>query len=366
MIEKLYIQNYRCLDNLTLEFSGRPTALIIGKNGTGKSTILEAMRIIQLICRRAGRVGKLVSANDFTGNHTERPLRFEIEVALEGRRYKYELGFDWPEGFREARIFDEALSVDGHSVFKRQLAKVQVAGKEAFGLDWHVFALPIINERQEERNIESLKQFGASMILTDPLPTKMTGFSAEASTELEPDASNFASCLRGLLERKPAAYGEFDAQVKAAIPDFSSIENVTRGETGKQLIVHFQRANSREQLTVEFESLSAGEKCIFLSSYLVATNATSSPVVCIWDEPDNHLALSEVGQFITGLRRMTQRRGQFIATTHHPETVRKFSDETTFVLTRKSHLDPVVPKLLSEFAYSGDLIHALIRDEIIG
>ena len=90
------------------------------------------------------------------------------------------------------------------------------------------------------------------------------------------------------------------------------------------------------------------------------------PVTCMWDEPDNHLSLSEVGQFIISLRKMTNRSGQFIATTHHPETVRKFSDETTFVLTRKSHLDPSVVRPLADFTYSGDLINALIRDEIIG
>jgi hypothetical protein len=43
-----------------------------------------------------------------------------------------------------------------------------------------------------------------------------------------------------------------------------------------------------------------------------------------------------------------------------------FSDETTFVLTRKSPLDPAVVRPLAEFPYTGDLINALIRDEIIG
>lgn len=85
-----------------------------------------------------------------------------------------------------------------------------------------------------------------------------------------------------------------------------------------------------------------------------------------WDEPDNHLSLSEVGQFVVGLRKMSNKGGQFSATTHHPETVRKFSDETTFVLTRKGHLDPTLPKLLTEYSYTGDLVNALIRDEIIG
>ena len=60
------------------------------------------------------------------------------------------------------------------------------------------------------------------------------------------------------------------------------------------------------------------------------------------------------------------RMGQFIATTHHPETIRKFSDDTTFVLTRNSHLEPTVVRTLSDFPYTGDLINALIREEIIG
>ncbi len=249
------------------------------------------------------------------------------------------------------------------TAIKRQ---IQIAGGTPFGLDWHVFALPVINERPGERTIQDLRAFFASLILIAPVPANMSGFSEEPSIELEHDAANYASCLRALLGQKPAAYKEFDSYVSSVIPDFSSIENVARGESGTQLIVKFQAENSQRSLSVEFKALSDGEKCVFLSSYIVATNAVGSPVVCVWDEPDNHLSLSEVGQFITGLRKMAHKGGQFIATTHHPETVRKFSDETTFVLTRKSHLDPALPKLLTEFSYSGDLINALIRDEIIG
>ena len=86
---------------------------------------------------------------------------------------------------------------------------------------------------------------------------------------------------------------------------------------------------------------------------IIAPNTVGSPVFCMWDEPDNQISLSEVGQFITGLRKMANRSGQFIATTHHPETVRKFSDETTLVLTRKLHLDPTVVRPLAELTYSG-------------
>ncbi|HUY88750.1 MAG TPA: AAA family ATPase [Pirellulales bacterium] len=366
MIERLYVHNFRCLENFTLDLVGHPSAVLIGKNGSGKSTVLRCLEVFQTICRGSSRVADLISASDFAQFQTNRPMRFEVALTLTGRRFRYAIAFEWPPDFREARILDEVLSVDGADIFTRHQAQVQLSGGSTFGLDWHVFALPVINERPPARSIQDIKSFFASMILIAPVPAAMTGFAEEPSMELQDDAANYASCLLSMLQQKPKSYSIFESYVKAAIPDFSSIENPPRGESGTQLIVKFEREKPASSLSVEFKALSDGEKCFFLSAYIIASNLVGSPVICMWDEPDNHLSLSEVGQFITGLRKMTNQSGQFIATTHHPETVRKFSDETTFVLTRKSHLEPTVVRPLAELSYSGDLINALIRDEIIG
>jgi hypothetical protein len=293
-------------------------------------------------------------------------MRFEVDLKLSGKRFQYVLSFEFPAGFREARIVDERLIVDGGAIFTRNHAQIHLHGGPAFLVDWHVCALTVINERPGERAIQDIKSFFASLALIAPIPVNMTGFSEEPSLELQIDAANYASCLTALLKQKPAAYSTFESYVKAVIPDFSSIENVDRGESGSQLLVKFEQQNPPRGLSVEFKALSDGEKCFFLSAYIIASNSVGSPLVCVWDEPDIHLSLSEVGQFITGLRKMTNRGGQFIATTHHPETIRKFSDETTLVLTRASHLDPAVVRPLADLPYSGDLINALIRDEIIG
>lgn len=366
MIERLYVQNYRCLESLTLDFVGKTSTLIIGKNGAGKSAIRQTLAIFQSICRGSSRVESLIRLSDFAFGRTQRPMRFEIEVVLTSKKYTYAVSFDWPSNFREARILEESLVVDGQAVFTRDLAQVDLPNGASFGLDWHVFALPVINEKPPDRSIQELKTFLATLVLIAPIPVNMLGFSEQPTAELKEDASNFSSCLRDLLEKKPAAYGAFDEFIKSVIPDFSSIENSNRGKDGKQLMVAFKSSDSEESLTVEFDFLSHGEKCFFLSAYVIASNAVGIPVHLMWDEPDNHLSLSEVGQFITALRRAAKRGGQFIATSHHPETVRKFSDENTVVLTRKSHLDPTLPKLLKDYGFTGNLIEALIRDEVIG
>jgi predicted ATPase len=87
-------------------------------------------------------------------------------------------------------------------------------------------------------------------------------------------------------------------------------------------------------------------------------------VFCFWDEPDTYLALSEVGHFVLALRKAFQSGGQFIATSHNPETIRRFSEENTLVLYRKNHLEPTQVRPLNEMQVNGDLVGALIRGDV--
>lgn len=366
MIERLYVHNFRCLENFTLDLAGKPSAVLIGRNGAGKSTVLHAFRVLQKIGRGPNRVKNVVSARDFTRHNRQLPMRFEADVTLKAKRFKYSVSFEWPENFFEARISEESLTCDGKAVFTRKQSEVQLAGASSFGLDWHAFALPVIDERPPARSIQEVRGFFGGLLLIAPVPQQMTGFSEEPVSELDLHAVNYASCLRALLQQKPKAYSEFDAFVRQVMPDFSSVENADRGkEGGSQLVVTFEHPETRTTLQVDFDELSDGEKCFFLAAYILAANAVGPPVVCLWDEPDSHLSLFEVGQFIATLRKMENRGGQFIGTTHHPETIRKFSDENTFVLTRKSHLDPSVVQPLGAFPRDGDLVNALVRGEIL-
>ncbi len=130
------------------------------------------------------------------------------------------------------------------------------------------------------------------------------------------------------------------------MPDIQDIQNERIGKESKNMIVRFDVNHA--QLSVEFNELSDGEKCFFVCALVVAANKCYGPLFCFWDEPDNYLALSEVGFFLLSLRQSFQESGQILVTSHNPEAIRKFSNENTFVLDRKSHLEPTLVRLLSE------------------
>jgi ABC-type uncharacterized transport system ATPase subunit len=101
-----------------------------------------------------------------------------------------------------------------------------------------------------------------------------------------------------------------------------------------------------------------------ICAVVLAANDAYGPLVCFWDEPDAHLALSEVGHFVVALRQAFHAGGQFIMTSHNPEAIRRFSDENTLVLYRKTHLEPTIARPLSELQVKGDLVSALVRGDV--
>ncbi len=80
------------------------------------------------------------------------------------------------------------------------------------------------------------------------------------------------------------------------------------------------------------------------------------------------LGRNGVGKTTVGLRRAFRDTGQLIVTSHNPETVRRFSDDNTFCLARKSRLEPTtyrtVKAMRESGEYSGSLIGALMRGDI--
>ena len=367
MLQRLYVHNFRCLENFELTMKEMSSALLIGKNGTGKSTIATALEVFQSIGRGINRVGQLVKSKDFTRSRYDVPIRLEIEVLLEEKLYKYILALELPEKFKELRVFEEQLLVAGNPIYSRKEAQVTLYSssqnrESQFLVDWHLVALPVIQEQSETDPLHTFKNWLAHIIILAPIPSLMTGDSHGETLQPKRDGANIGEWFSGLLGRYPAAYRDVDKYLREVMPDFQDFLNELIGKEFKSLIVRFAENNAT--LNVNFQDLSDGEKCFFLCAVVLAANKFYGSVFCFWDEPDNYLSISEVGHFITSLRRSFKDSGQILVTSHNPEAIRKFSNENTFVLDRKSHLEPTLIRLLSDIPVTGDLINSLICGDI--
>jgi ABC-type cobalamin/Fe3+-siderophores transport system ATPase subunit len=375
VIRRLYVHNFRCLENFELPISGHSSVLLIGKNGSGKTTVGLALEIFQKIARGTNRVGDLVKPKDFARGRADVPMRFEIEAELEGDIYEYVIAFEFPDGFKELRalerkielveffgvdlpqsfkelrVFEEKLAVGGKPVYTREGAQVSLTrtGERmdaTFSIDWHLVALPIVQERSRTDPLFIFKQWLARMLILRPTPGLILGDSQEETLQPNVQVTNFGAWFSGLLAHAPSAYYKIDEYLKQIMPDLKDIQNPATGTNSRSLVVQF--SNGRGSLALPFGDLADGEKCFMICALALAANDAYGPVLCFWDEPDNYLAPSEVGHFVLALRKAFQSSGQFIATSHNPEAIYRFSEENTILLYRNGHLEPALVRPLSE------------------
>jgi predicted ATPase len=371
MIRRFYVHNFRCFENFELSISDLFSVLLIGKNGAGKTTVGLALELLQRIARGTNRVGDLVQAKDITRGRNDVPMRFEIEVSLDGAIYFYSVAFDFPKGFRELRVYEERLSVNGEVIYSRETSQVRLARRGTdsdanFRIDWHLVALPIIQRHTSDDPLHIFKKWLANTLILRPVPMLIRGASDHETLQPNPHVTNFGAWFTGLLAASPAAYSMIDAYLKEVMPDLEDVKNAITGGESRNLTVQF--SNSVGRVTIPFEDLSDGEKCFMICAMVIAANDAYGPLLCFWDEPDNYLAPSEVGASIMALRRAFKLKGQLIVTSHNPEAIRRFSDENTLVLYRNSHLEPTTARRLEAVRESGelkgDLVGALVRGDI--
>ncbi|MGD1091016.1 MAG: AAA family ATPase [Bryobacteraceae bacterium] len=370
MIRRFYVHNFRCLENFELPISGQSSVLLIGKNGSGKTTVGFALEILQKIARGTNRVGDLVNPKDLTRGRADVPMRFEIEVELESEIYGYAITFDLPTGFKELRVLDERLEFGSKLIYVREELGTLVP-EHGPGLRTvqgnlpiarHLVALPIIQQQSKDDPLFIFKRWLAHMLILRPIPSLISGDSSEETLEPNPPVTNFAAWFSGLLAQVPSAYSKIDQYLKQLMPDLNDIKNPLVGRDFKSLIVQF--STDQGSVNLPFEDLSDGEKCFMICAVVLAANSAYGPVLCFWDEPDNYLAISEVQNFVMALRKAFRSGGQFIATSHNSEAIRAFSDENTLVLYRRNHLEPTIIRKLEGLHVTGDLVGALVRGEV--
>ncbi len=330
------------MENFEFVLNDESSVLLIGRNGSGKSTVGAVLRLFQQVAQGTNRVSDLISPGDLSKARGATFAQFEITARLGSEIFTYSISFELPDGFKELRIKSERLVRDGAPVYERELGEVRLysPGRQdpaEFRIDWHVAALPIIQGTSQADPISTFRDWLAALIILQPIPRLITGDSETETLRPSPHATNFGDWFSGVLAHAPAAYAQIDAFLRLIMPDLVDIKDPVVAKDARSIVVQFAQGSSASTFHLPFRDLSDGEKCYFIAATLLAANQAYGPLVCFWDEPDGHLAISEVGQFVLALRNGFRNGGQFIATSHNSQAIHSFSNSKSFVLSRCSH-----------------------------
>lgn len=365
-ITRLYIHNFSCFSNFEFSFGGSSPTLVIGKNGTGKTSFLDALLVFQGIARAWTNVQQAFGVPPMFGGASG-DIRLEIDLEAYGQNYSYRFAVGVADDRKAFRVKEEGLLVSGAEVFSRRDSSVtshtaQNGAPSTFNLDVNLFALPVIQALSPIDPIAVVRGVLGNMFILQPIPQLMKSEANEVSAVMVKTGETFASWLLYMLASWPAAYAVMDRYLKTVFPDFKSLVTLGNPIVGKHYFVQFEKNASVLQMLIS--KLSNGEKCQLMAAAMMGVNSVGEGIICAWDEPTNYLALNEVGPMMSAMRASFKKNGQLIVTAHSDEAILQFTDDTTYVFSRKSHLDPILPpvtlaQLRQRNVLTGDLATAL-------
>ena len=333
MLKRFYADNYRCLVNFELRPSA--TNLIVGRNGSGKSSVLQGLRTLRDYLRTPQDLKALFS---HTKAHWEtRPLqRFELEIETGPEVFKYVLQIDHTNP-GNPRLVREELSSPSGLLFFLDSGRVNLftENHESRGdsFEFSSTTSALASFAAKGSAIDRFLSSVGTIFFFSPDPRQMEWSSSAEARSLNVEASNLPSWLRAVSQENPQEFLDLTKSLREVIIGFEQLRFLDLGAS-KALQVVFSSAKGR--FIEGILDLSDGERCL-IALYSVLNIYAKRGYTLVFDEPDNFLALDEIGPWLHRLRdEVDESNAQVIVASHHPDIIDYLAADDTFIVTRPS------------------------------
>ena len=356
MLQKLYVDNYKCLVNFTLPF--QEVTLLLGPNGVGKTAVLDVMFGLRQILTEGVPIidARAFPTRTLTRWQNHNLQVFEIQVRLDDGTFDYRLEVDHNRAAEDARIQLERLRRDGRPLFKSELGRAQLYRDDhsegpTLTVDWSESFLARIAQRDDNKHLTRFKDFMRALTVCGLHPTTFLTESMKEGRVLQRDGRNFADWYRHMVQERTDLAIELTNTLREIIDDFRTIRMEQVGLDTRALMVACRKAD--EEYLLRFGELSDGQRALILLYGLLHLTRGRDCTLFL-DEPDNYVALPEIQPWLMELSDACGEAGrQAVVCSHHPELIDYLGGEHGLLLDREASGVVTVRKLGARLVENG-------------
>lgn len=326
MLRRIYIDNFRCFVNF--EYKPERKQLLLGANGSGKSSLLEAVRLLKRFL--AG--GEIPFTQSSRTRWQDKPLQiFEIEALIEGKLFSYRTEILYAPKTNVPSVKIERLSVEGAPVFEF------ADGEMRSYVDGKSLAIPQHREKTESSlhfwagPNPSVSQFVEWMdtvhcFKIDAYEDKMEETADSILLIPDYELEYMASWYRHLNESDPEGMDAFRSSMRDVLSGFLYLTLSPEDDGVRKLRAHFT-SPTQKPLIVSLHELSDGQRCL-IALYMILHFLIAKGHTVFLDEPDNFISLREIQPWLLAAEdAVEESKGQLILISHHPEILNQWSQE---------------------------------------
>ena len=323
MLTRFYIDNFRCFVNF--EYKPDRLQLILGRNGSGKSSLLEALFFVRQFAINGARLEDFNILGQRTRWMTKPAQTCELEAVLGGCKYVYGLGLEPVGEPPRARIAFETVHLDGKPIFEFRKGEVHLYNdrfehKVTYPFDWHRSALATITPRPENTKLTRFREWFGQLLCFKINPFAMNARAEKEDLYPNADLSNIAAWYRHLVQDNPKENAALHESLREALDDFRFLQLPSFGENVRLLVCEFGDAGSK----FGFNELSDGQRCL-ISLYTILHFVLAKGGTIVLDEPDNFLSLREIQPWMNSVSEIVEEnQAQVLVISHHPEFINQW------------------------------------------
>ena len=359
MLTRLYIDNFRCFVNF--EYKPARRQLILGGNGTGKSSFMDALLFLRQFVLKGDLLDDHLILSQRTRWLTQPRMTWEMEAAIEGATHLYRLEIEpWGEPPRP-RVVSETLQCDRKPIVEFTSGEVRLFDdrfehKVTYDFDWHRSALATITERKNNQAVARFRRWLGGVYCLRINPFAMASRTEDEHLHTNSDLSNFASWYRHLRQEHPKLDAAMLESLRTALEGFSYLQFESYGERVRLLTAEFGRGTK-----FHFSELSDGQRCL-ICLYAILHFVLATGRMVVLDEPENFVSLREIQPWLMAAAdTVEEAEGQLLLISHHPEILNQWApggvrfvrEGAGPVRVVEFHGDPASPLTASELVARG-------------
>lgn len=360
MIRRLRVDNYKCMSNF--EFEPPQIAVLMGANGSGKSTFCEVLELLRDFVTREKKTTELFPSSTLTKWETRPIQRFEIDLESSDGLFKYRLTIEHAPDGKKNRVTHESLSLDDQPLYSydydpQEGGRAQLyrdggeRGPEVL-VDWSRSGVGFLEERHDNTQLCKFRKLLGRVLVFAIDPLRMRGESEEELAIPDRDLTEFSAWYRH-TSGSTKLLRQYEDYLQDVLVGLDSIEVEKTGADSGSL--EFEIEGSRTSVRYKLKDLSDGQRAL-LGLYAILAFLVDNDVTICLDEPANFLGLREIQPVIAEFRDqvLDRSRAQLLIASHHPEVLNYLGREHG-VLFHRGAVEPVRTRLLAEHPPKSEL-----------
>jgi len=343
MLTRLYVDNYRTFQDF--EWTPGPVALLLGRNGAGKSALFEVMYLVRALVWDESLLSAALRPTTCTHWDLRKEQRIELDVAGTEGLFKYRLVVEHDRDRGDSRVVEETLHCADTPLFSFVAGQIQLykdSGEPgpSFAGNWRRSGLGTVVSGATNRRLTWFKQWLGRLVVVRPNPVSIAGRAEREDSALAPDCGNFASWYRTLWQERPQDVTRALAALSTVLDAFTGLAIRVDEQRIGWLRANFadptDSSGRKKDVALDFHELSDGQRALIVLYVVLHTQIEAGRTVAI-DEPDNYTSLDEVQPFLMeAIYRVQESSGsQLFIISHHPEYIDQLAPDDGFVVSRE-------------------------------